>query len=264
MDLKPSTILGAAGGVGTVLVLAAALLLVGVNQDSDASSPTSRPVASGQPGASGQGTGSGALRGLDALSASNAPQTPGPNARPLGLPAGAAMPMTDADKQAELDALASAPAPTGPVDVVMEDETAGLVTVQEAAHLAHLTDGELEALANAENPWTRLVDADPDLAPLHDLLLTSSRDKDGLARLLSAAIGGDIPGIKITPPARAQLRLSLGDMDADGLLDAQDMSVLLALIGPTTPNAADFDMNGMINDQDVATLAALIGAHSRP
>ncbi|MEZ6233876.1 MAG: hypothetical protein R3B68_06780 [Phycisphaerales bacterium] len=262
MDLKPSTILGAAGGVGTVLVLAAALLLVGVNQDSDASSPSSRPAASGQPGASGQGTGSGALRGLDALAASNAPQTPGPNARPLGVHAGASMPVTDADKQAELDALLNAAAPTGPIDVVIEDETDGLVTVQEAAHLAHLTDEELEALANAENPWTRLVEADPGLAPLHDLLLQTSRDKDGLARLLSAAIGGDIPGVKITPPARAQLRLSLGDMNADGRLDAQDMNVLLALSGPTTPNGADFDMNGVINDQDVATLSSLIRAHA--
>lgn len=262
MDLKPSTILGAAGGVGTVLMLAAALLLVGVNQDSDASDPPSRPAAAGQTGGTNAGTGSAALQGLGALAAGSAPRASMPDGRPgVGAPSNPA-PVTDADKQAELDALASAPAPTGPVDVVIEDETAGLVTVQEAAHLAHLTDEELEALANAENPWTRLVEADPGLAPLHDLLLQTSRDKDGLARLLAAAIGGDIPGVKITPPARAQLRLSLGDMNADGRLDAQDMNVLLALSGPTTPNGADFDMNGVINDQDVATLSSLIRAHA--
>ncbi|MCA9288358.1 MAG: hypothetical protein KDA05_07230, partial [Phycisphaerales bacterium] len=161
MDLKPSTILGAAGGVGTVLVLAAALLLVGVNEDSDASNPA-RPAAVGPTNGTIAGTGSSALQGLGGLSGRSAPhamtpagQSPARTSSPT--------PITDADKQAELDALLNAPAPTGPVDVVIEDETAGLVTVQEAAHLAHLTDEELEALANAENPWTRLVEADPGL-----------------------------------------------------------------------------------------------------
>ena len=71
------------------------------------------------------------------------------------------------------------------------------------------------------------------------------------------------PGYLQDAPTSAALQEDIqGDLNGDGVVNVQDLTLLSASLGQTGENAADLNGDGVVNIQDLVLLSALIGGNN--